>query len=127
MIEDELLKEIVEIVANHILTPVIYMFEDSELIEFICFLDRGIADEDIDAVEQIIYSGYGVNCEILDLRQFSEDDRIDILHHAELVYAVDDTVLALMQAAIYADYEQMYRTKQEILDRKESTGSYYLN
>lgn len=131
MIDEEIteddVKEIVDIVANHILTPVIYMFADQELIEFICFMDRNIADEDIDAVEEIIHFDYGVNCEIVDLRQFSPDDRIQILQNAELVYAVDDTVLSLVQAAVCTDLEQLCQMKQAIIDRKESTGSYYLN
>lgn len=127
MIDDKTINDIVQIIIDNILTPMIYMFEDSEAVEFICFMDLNTSDEDISMTEQLIHSKYGINCEIIDIRQFSGSDRIEILEYAELVYSVDDTVLMIMQNAIYAECEQQYTFKRTLLDRKKTTGTYFLS
>ena len=50
----ELKNKLVKIISKNILTPVIYMIENDNLLDFICFCDRNIKMQEIYNVEQQI-------------------------------------------------------------------------
>ena len=126
MIEEEKLVGAIETILDNVLTPVIYMYMD-EVIEFVCFCDGNIDDEALRKTEEIIYTNYGISAEVLDIREFDEADRCDIVTNAELVYAVDDIVKMLFETAMFADIEAIMEEKRATLKRKDETGTYYLN
>ena len=72
----ELKNKLVKIISKNILTPVIYMIENDNLLDFICFCDRNIKMQEIYNVEQQIKEVTNKNVEIIDIREFGESERI---------------------------------------------------
>ena len=66
----ELKNKLVKIISKNILTPVIYMIENDNLLDFICFCDRNIKMQEIYNVEQQIKEVTSKNVEIIDIREF---------------------------------------------------------
>lgn len=121
------LYDAIDIMIDNILTPVIYMLIDNEAVEFICFTDSNITLDTIQKTERDIYGFCGFNCEILDIREFNAADRFDIINHAQLIYSANDTVKNLFETAIISELEQLANIKNQFLERKNDTGSYYLS
>ncbi len=126
MIDNETLNEAVNIILDRILTPVLYMYED-EALEFICFPDSNITEEDFANTEAALYTNLGINAEIVDIRSFDETDRVEITNSACLLYAENDLVKMLFETAMNVDKERMIAFKSETLLRKNETGTYYIN
>ena len=126
MIDNDTLQEVVNIILDRILTPVLYMYAD-EVLEFICFADNNISDEEFRATEEALLFNLGITAEIIDIRSFDENDRVEITNTATLLYAEDDIFKMLFEAAMSADKERMLGFKRETLTRKNETGTYYIN
>ena len=69
---NELTDCIINIISENILTPVIYMLEQDDIIDLICFCDRNITMQDIYSVEILISERTGKQAEIIDIREFGE-------------------------------------------------------
>lgn len=126
MIDYNTLQDAVDIILDRILTPVLYMY-DEEVLEFICFTDSNISEDEIRSTEETLLTTLGVSAEIIDIRNFDESDRVDITTGAVLVYAEDDMIKTLFEAAMSADRERMLGLKRETLKRKTETGTYYIS
>ena len=126
MIDDNTLHEAIDIILDRILTPVLYMYAD-EVLEFICFTDNNISEEAFRKTEEALLFNLGITAEIIDIRSFDENDRVEITNTATLLYAEDDIVKMLFEAAMSADRERMLGFKRETLARKNETGTYYIN
>ncbi len=126
MIEKEKIAGAIAIIIEKILTPVLYMYID-ETVEFICFCDSGTADEDFRRTERAVFDEFGLSCEIVDIRQFDENDRLEITATAEMVYSANEFTTMLFEHAMYADAERIMHEKQDVLKRKAETGTYYTN
>mgnify|MGYP000016621115 FL=1 len=83
----ELKNKLVKIISKNILTPVIYMIENDNLLDFICFCDRNIKMQEIYNVEQQIKEVTSKNVEIIDIREFGESERIEVINQATLIYS----------------------------------------
>ena len=83
----ELKNKLVKIISKNILTPVIYMIENDNLLDFICFCDRNIKMQEIYNVEQQIKEVTNKNVEIIDIREFGESERIEVINQATLIYS----------------------------------------
>ena len=57
-IEGELLNEIVGVITERILTPVLYMYCD-ELVEFVCFCDMNMPIDELRETEREVYDRFG--------------------------------------------------------------------
>lgn len=126
MSEEEILREAAAIIIEKILTPVLYMYVE-ETVEFICFCDSSTADEDFRNAEQAVFDELGLSCEIVDIRQFDENDRLQITSAAEMVYSANDVITMLFEHAMYADAERLMQEKKDTIKRKAETGTYYIN
>ncbi len=126
MINDEIIAEAVGIILDKILTPVIYMYAD-EAIEFICFADGKTEDQAFLDAESALMIDLGINAEIIDIRSFDEADRVEVTQTAELVYAESELIKTLFESAMAADKERLIMRKNEVIDRKSDTGTYYLS
>ena len=123
----EKLEKAVDIILENILTPVLYMYED-EIIEFIVFSDsRAMSDDVFRRTEAEIYFNLGLNTEITDIREFESSDRTDIMTNAELLFSESDEMLSAFEAALFEDMEIQAFDKIIAIDRKNKTGTYYLN
>lgn len=125
MIREETLSCIIETVTECVLTPVVYMFEE-EIIELIVFCDGNMDVNILRDTENEIYTRTGVKTELVDIREFDEFDRWQIVQNAELIYAVDDTVLKAFERAMQRDVEFRAISKAMLFERRKDTGSYHL-
>ncbi|MGN0162127.1 MAG: hypothetical protein ACI4EA_00915 [Candidatus Ornithomonoglobus sp.] len=126
MINETELKTAVDIITERILTPVLYMYEE-EVTEFICFSDSNAPQEDFDEAERVVFETLGLQCEIVDIREFPESDRLEIATTARAVYTADPFVQMLFENAMYADVQRIIDERSSIIQRKSDTQSYYLN
>ena len=125
-IEGELLNEIVGVITERILTPVLYMYCD-ELVEFVCFCDMNMPIDELRETEREVYDRFGVGAEIVDIREFDESDRMDIVMNAEIVYTANDIIRTLFEGAMFADMEASNKRRGEVIDRINKTGTYYMH
>lgn len=123
---EEDLQTAVDIVTERILTPVLYMFID-EVIEFVCFCDSKTSDEDFRATELEIYNSLGLCCEIVDIRAFDANDRVEIVSNHRPVYTADDFVKIIFENAMYNDLHMMEEEKRIMLERLNETGSAFIH
>ena len=127
MTYNEKLEKATDIILENILTPVIYMYED-EIIEFIVFCDSRIMSDDVfRRTEAEIYFNLGLNTEITDFREFENSDRTEIIINAELLFSESDEMLSAFEAALFEDMELRTFDKIIAIERKNETGTYYLN
>ena len=121
------IEKAVEIILENILTPILFMYED-EIIEFIVFSDsRAIRDDVFRRTEAEIYFNLGLNVEITDIREFANSDRTDIMTNAELLFSESDEMLSAFEAALFEDMEMQALDKIRAINRKNETGTYYVN
>ena len=125
MITEKILSCMIEIITERVLTPVVYMFEE-EIIELIVFCDGNMDVNILRDTENEIYARTGTKTELVDIREFDEFDRWQIVQNAELIYAMDDTVLAAFERAMQRDVEFRAISKAMLFERRKDTGSYYL-
>ena len=120
------LQSAIEIVTERILTPVLYMFVD-EVIEFVCFCDSKTSEEDFRSTELEIFNALGICCEIVDIRAFDANDRVEIVSSNQPVYSADDFVKLIFENAMYNDLHQEEEEKRILLERINQTGSAYIH
>lgn len=123
MTRDEIIKA-VEIIQENILTPVIFMYED-EAVEFICFCEDFIEEDVFYETERILKTDLGINAEIVDICNFDEFERIEILNHSALIFSEGPHFLSAFEEAINEDAAHRVRQNAEIIRRRQETGSYY--
>lgn len=126
MMDESMIVRAIDIITERILTPVLYMYED-EAVEFICFCDSNISIDEFRETERAVFTELGINVEILDIREFDESDRWDIIVSSKLVYAANEIIKMAFEQAMLADLEKRADTKKEILERYDETGTYYVN
>ena len=127
MTYEEKLNKAVDIILENILTPVLYMY-DHEVTEFILFSDSRVMDGDVfRRTEAEICFNLGMNVEIIDMREFDHSDRTEIILNAELLYSESDVMLASFEKALFEDMELQTLEKLIAIERKNETGTYYLN
>ena len=126
MTDEEKLVSAVDIILERILTPIVYVYAE-EVYEFIVFSDTNTSEDVFRLTEEMIYFNLGINVEILDLRDFDENDRAAIASYAHVAYAENEFMQALFQTAINADSERVSELKRLAIKRKNDTGTYYIN
>lgn len=117
---------IVQIILSKILTPVIYMLEDEDILSFICFCDRDITMQEIYDVESMIKHETGCAAEIVDIREFSEAERIDVISEAVLIYSENSVIETIFTQSMAEDYSIAMGLRNIIIDRVKETGTVYL-
>ena len=127
MTYEEMLDKAIDIILENILTPVLYMYDD-EVTEFIVFSDSRVMDGEVfRRTEAEISFNLGMNVEIIDMREFDQSDRMEIMLNAELLYSESDVMLASFEKALFEDMELQTFEKIIAIERKNETGTYYLN
>ena len=116
----------VRLISKRVLTPVIYLSEYDNGAEFICFCDGSITISELYEAEQELSQALGINAEILDIREFNEPERIDIVSNCELIYSEDKFVELLFQYSMLSDFGETVRRKNSLIERKLENGSYYI-
>lgn len=116
----------VRLITEKILTPVLYMLEYDDRVNFICFYDKNIKTKDLYDVSAKLTDLLGMPAEIVDIREFSEADRLEILKTAELVHSEDPLIEQLFVASMTEDFRIAVREKTQMIERNDKTGTYFV-
>ena len=115
-----------QIISTNILTPVIYMIENEDVLDFICFCDRNITMQEIYNVEQAIKDETGHAAEIIDIREFPEAQRLDVINNATLIHSEDPIIESVFTQSMAEDYKLAMEVRKIVIDRVKETGTVYL-
>lgn len=122
----ELSQQIVKIILENILTPVIYLMENDNLLNFICFCDRKIKMQEIYDVEQKIKDVTGITSEILDIREFSESERLEVVNQATLIYSEHPLMEKVFAQSMVEDFKIAMEERKIVLERCRTSGTFHL-
>lgn len=122
----ELQKKIINIISGNILTPVIYMIEHDEVLDFICFCDMNITMQEIYDVEEKIKFETGKKVEIVDIREFRAAERLDILSNAQLIHSEHPAIEKIFAQSITEDLKDEIEKRHKALERYRVSGTAYL-
>ena len=126
MIEFNKLLQAVRMIENSIITPVIYLNETEFKAEFICFSSEEVTEEDLFRVGESVSRILEKPAEVVDIMEYNANDRMDIITNAELVYSDDPIVEQMFTMSMAEEHRRLYEQKQNMLRRKNESGSYYL-
>ena len=97
----ELKNKLVKIISKNILTPVIYMIENDNLLDFICFCDRNIKMQEIYNVEQQI-------------------------NQATLIYSEHPLIEKIFAQSMMEDFKIAMDERKDVQQRYKECGTCYL-
>lgn len=126
MIEFNKLLQAVRMIENSIITPVIYLNETEFKVEFICFSSEEVTEDDLFRVGESVSRILEKPAEVVDIMEYNANDRMDIITNAELVYSDDPIVEQMFTMSMAEEHRRLYEQKQNMLRRKNESGSYYL-
>lgn len=118
--------KIVKIFKERILTPVLYMVENEDFVELVCFCDRSMDIETIYDTSRVLEKETGIQFEIADIREYCEEDRLEIITNATLLYSEDKLIEVLFQKSMIEDYGKLVKKREEMLIRYRDNTSPYI-
>ncbi len=118
--------KIARIISENILTPVIYMLEHDDALDFICFCDRNITMGDIYETERRIKKETGRCAEIIDIREFGEAERLEVVNRAELIYSEHPLIEKIFAQSMAEDFKIAIEERNSVLERRREQGTCYL-
>ncbi len=122
----ELKRKAVDIINDNILTPVIYLIEDSYRYEFVCFCDTNITFEVVAEAEYALSNLLDKNAMVIDIREYCESDRMDIIKDGELIYTASPVFEKVFEMSMAEDFRRAAIEKSELLKRYDNSGTVYL-
>lgn len=123
---EDINEKAIRLFKEKILTPVLYIMEYKEKVEFICFCDKNIKMSVLNSVGEELTEILGKPAEIVDIREFSEADRVEVLKTAEPAFSEDAFIERVFISSIAEDYRMAAAEKNNMLNRYKSSGSCYL-
>lgn len=122
----ELINKAVKIIKERVLTPVIYMSEHDDWAEFICFCDGKITVLDLYETEQEVKAAVSMDIEIIDIREFSEAERLEIIDQCTLVHSENPIIEKIFAGSMLTDYQNLMNEKRDMLTRQKESGTCYV-
>lgn len=122
----ELKTKATDIITENILTPVLYLLEDEYQYEFVCFCDNNMDFDVIAKTETELNVLLQKNTVVIDIREYCEADRMEIIKEAELIYTANPMFEKIFEVSMAEDYRRMAIEKAELLKRYENSGTVYL-
>ena len=116
----------VSIITQKLLTPLLYKIEDEISIRFIGFFDTNMDFSEITATEEAVSAYVDFPLEIIDIREFEISDILNIIETAELVYSMNPVMESFFGSAIANELEMYKQVKQSYVERKNTTGTLYI-
>ncbi len=120
------LDKAINIITQRLLTPLLYKTEDNEGIKFIGFFDTNMDFSEIEKTEISLSAYIDIPLEIIDIREFESADILHIINNAELVYSMHPTMETYFKTAITSELEFYKQVKKSYLERRNSTGTFYV-
>lgn len=127
MQNNKIMQEAIDIISESVLTPVIYMINTGENICFVCFLNGKTPYEQVVNAEEKLSKLLNNNAVIMDIREFSEYDRVNILEKADMIYCADSNLKKLFELSLLNDAKKAFEEKNGIVDRIKNCDSMFLN
>lgn len=118
--------KIIKIFNEKILSPILYMVENGDIIDLICFCDMDITERDIYEAEDAISLEIGRPVEIIDIREFERSDRIEIITHARLIYSEGELIENIFRQSMLEDFCKMISEREGALLRYSENKTPYL-
>ena len=122
----ETINKAVSIITQKLLTPLLYKLEDEVSIRFIGFFDTNMDFSEITATEEAVSAYVDFPLEIIDIREFEVSDILNIIETAELVYSMHPVMENFFGSAIANELEIYKQIKQSYVERKNTTGTLYI-
>ncbi len=122
----ETINKAVSIITQKLLTPLLYKLEDEVSIRFIGFFDTNMDFSEITATEEAVSAYVDFPLEIIDIREFEVSDILNIIETAELVYSMHPVMENFFGNAIANELEMYKQIKQSYVERKNTTGTLYI-
>ncbi len=122
----ELKQKAIEIITEHILTPVLYLLEDDYQNEFVCFCDTNMDFAVVSETEMLLSEVLQKNTVVIDIREYCEADRMEIINEAELIYTANPMFERIFELSMAEDFRRVAVQKAELLKRYDNSGSVYL-
>jgi len=122
----ELKKRAIEVITEHILTPVLYFLEDDYQNEFVCFCDTNMDFDVVAETEMILCELLQKNTVVIDIREYCEADRMEIINEAELIYSANPMLERIFELSMAEDFKRAAMQKAELVRRYDNSGSVYL-
>lgn len=123
----KLLNEAIDIISTGVLTPIIYMINIEENICFVCFCDNSTPCESIAATEKKLSELLKIDAVIMDIREFSEIERMEIVQKAEMIYCADKNMQKLFELNLVHDFQKNYEAVTGLVDRVNNCDTIYLS
>jgi hypothetical protein len=124
--EYEKMSKAAQIISRNVLTPIIYMLEHEDWVEFVCFCDGKITIQELYNTEQELKELLEKDAEVIDIREFSEFERLDIINQYELIHTSDPIIEKIFTASMMTDYQNLVDEKRNLLNRRQMCGSYLI-
>ena len=121
-----IIAEAVRIIEDSVLTPVIYMAETDFKAEFICFCGAALSEEEAFGVGDKLTRLLDKPTELVDISEYNENDRLEIIQTAELVYSEDPLIEQMFTLGMAEEYRRVQEQKKSMLRRMSEIGTYYL-
>lgn len=121
-IEDKIIK----IFKEKILTPILYMVQYDDIVDLVCFCDRSITMQTIYDTANKIGKQIDKHVEIIDIREFDEADRLEIMKNAQLLYSEDPIIERIFEESMLEDFRIMLNQREETMSRYIENSTPYL-
>ncbi|MCX7714990.1 MAG: hypothetical protein N2171_04615 [Clostridia bacterium] len=126
MINEENIKKAVCAISEKTFAQLIYMLEYEEGVNLI-FVSNNLFDEKTIKNIEIEASGI-LECEVevLDMREFDEADRIEIIRRANLIYCKNTLEKKIFEMETVAAYRELVEQRKSFMERKQECATFYL-
>ncbi|MCC8161241.1 MAG: hypothetical protein LIO53_08080 [Oscillospiraceae bacterium] len=118
--------QMIKIISENILTPIIYMIEHEDIVDFICFCDRNITMQEIYDTELKLKDIVGKDAEIIDIREFVESERLDVINRAVLIHSEHPLIEKVFEQSMLEDFKIAMAERKDVLERHKESGMCYL-
>lgn len=114
------------LIARAFFSPLVYMVEHDNRIDFVYITDRDISEDTLYDVQASASLMLKCDVDILDIRYFSEVDKLMLLRHSKLVYCENPMLPQIIETRAEENLKAMVRQKKDITNRKAESGCWFL-
>lgn len=102
------------------------MIEHDGRIDFVYITNEQIKEDILYDVQTSAAGLLKCDVDILDIRYFSEFDRINLLHQSKIVYCENPMLPKMIEVKALESLKTMLQEKNNLISRMEESGCYYL-
>ena len=122
----EIIDKIAGLIADAVLSPLIYMVEHDGRIDFIYISNEEISEDVLYNVQMSASGMLNCDVDILDIRYFSEFDKISLIQKSQIVYCENPILPKIIELRSIESLRDMIKEKDSVIERKKEYDCYYL-